>query len=130
MKMTFNFFLEPADACGNGIAAIARESADLLDGQEAMSEYFVAGGVYQDPRGNERFALLGPDREEPPFLMVDGVRRYFGRLSQLAHLYRVEKDLSLSLVAPSTQALEWGIKAPEKVTLDREVLAKLQDLMN
>jgi hypothetical protein len=95
-----------------------------------MSEYFVAGGVYQDPQGNERFTLLGPDREEPPYLMIDGVRSYFGRLSQLGHLYRVEKDYSLVLVAPSTQALEWGIKAPERVTLDGEVLEKLQAVMN
>ena len=95
-----------------------------------MSEIFVAGGVYQDQQGNERFALLGPNREEPPFLMIDGVRRYFGRLSQHAHLYRVEEDYTLSLVAPSCQALEWGVKAPERVTLDAELLEKLQAVMN
>jgi hypothetical protein len=33
-------------------------------------------------------------------------------------------------VAPSCQALEWGIKAPEKVTLDQEALEKLQAVMN
>ena len=102
----------------------------LPDRRIIMTEYYVAGGVYQDLQGNERFTLLGPDREEPPFLMIDGVRSYFGRMSQQAHLYRVEQDYTLSLVAPSCQALEWGIKAPEKVTLDQEALKKLQALMN
>jgi hypothetical protein len=95
-----------------------------------MTEYFVAGGVYLDFEGNEHFTLLSPNREEPPFLMINGVKRYFGRLSQHAHLYRVEPDYTLSLVAPSNQALAWGIKAPERVTLDREVLEKLQTIMN
>jgi hypothetical protein len=95
-----------------------------------MTEYFVAGGVYQDQKGNERFSLLGPNREEPPFLMIDGVRRYFGQLSQQGHLYRVEKDYTLSLVAPSGQALEWGVKAPARVTLDAESVKKLQAIMN
>jgi hypothetical protein len=103
---------------------------DLPQGQEDMTEYFVAGGVYLDLQGNERFTLLGPDREEPPYLMINGVRRYFNRLCQQAHLYRVEKDFTLSLVAPSSQALEWGIKAPERVTLDQEVLKKLLAVMN
>ncbi len=122
--------IHSADAYANGIPAIQGESAGIPDGQQIMSEYFVAGGIYQDPQGNEHFALLGPDIEEPPYVMIDGVRRYFGRLSQHAHLYRVEKDYSLSLVAPSTQALQWGIKAPEKVTLDNEQLEKLQAVMN
>jgi hypothetical protein len=95
-----------------------------------MTEYFVAGGAYLDFQGNEHFALLGPNREEPPFLMIDGVRRYFSRLSQQAHLYRVEKDYTLSLVALSSQALAWGVKAPERVTLDQQALEKLQAIMN
>ncbi len=98
-------------------------------GREFMTDFFVAGGVYLDLEGNEHFTLLGPNREEPP-LMINGVRRYFGRLSQQAHLYRVEKDYTLSLVAPSCQALEWGIKAPERVTLDREALEKLRAVIN
>ena len=122
--------IQPADANANGNPAGKREYADIPDGRHPMREYFVAGGVYQDPQGNEHFTLLGPNREEPPYLMIDGVRRYFSRLSRHGHLYRVEKDYSLSLVAPSTQALEWGVKAPEKVTLDGEVLAKLQAVMN
>jgi hypothetical protein len=95
-----------------------------------MTEYFVAGGIYQDIQGKEHFALVGADREEPPYLMTGGVRRYFGPMARHAHLYRVEKDYSLSLVAPSTQALEWGIKAPDKVTLDGEALEKLKTVMN
>jgi hypothetical protein len=102
----------------------------MPEGREFMTEYFVAGGVYLDLQGNERFTLLGPNREEPPFLMINGIRRYFGRLSQQAHLYRVEQDYTLSLVAPSCQALEKGIKAPERVTLDQEALEKLQAVMN
>ncbi len=120
----------PADTYANGIPAMRGKSAGVPDGPRPMSEYYVAGGVYQDLQGNEHFSLLGPDREKPPLLMIDGVRRYFGALSKHAHLYRVEEDYSLSLVAPSAQALEWGIKAPEKVVLDREVLEKLKTVMN
>ena len=31
-----------------------------------MSEYYVAGGIYQDLQGNEHFSLPSPDREKPP----------------------------------------------------------------
>ncbi len=95
-----------------------------------MSEYFVAGGIYLDHQGREHFALAAPDLEEAPYLMSNGLRRYFGCLCQKAHLYRVEKDFTLSLVAPSHKALAWGVKAPEKVILDQEMLAKLQAMMN
>jgi hypothetical protein len=95
-----------------------------------MSEYFVAGGIYQDLGGNERFALIGPNRTAAPYLMVDGLRRYFGPLSQQGHLYRVEEDLSLSLVAPSHKALEWGVKAPERVVLDPELREALHALIH
>ena len=96
---------------------------------QPMSEYFVAGGMYQDPKGKELFVLAGPSLEEPPYIMVDGLTRYFNGFWQKAHLYRVEKDYTLSLVAPSHQALEWGIKAPEKVTLDPALLEKLQAVL-
>ncbi len=76
--------LHPADAYENGNPAREGESAGLLDGQQLMHQYFVAGGVYQDPQGNEHFALLGPDRQESPYVMIDGVRRYFNRLSGMA----------------------------------------------
>jgi hypothetical protein len=95
-----------------------------------MSELFVAGGLYQGFGGEQRFILLGAGREGPPYLMVDSVRGYFGDLSRLGHLYRVEKDRSLSLVAPSPQALEWGIVAPEKVTLEGEALSNLLEVLN
>ncbi len=95
-----------------------------------MSEYFVAGGIYQDHQGKEWFDLMGSKRGKPPYVMVDGLKRYFGQFCEKAHLYRVEKDYSLSLVAPSHKALEWGIKAPEKVTLDQALLAKLQAVIN
>jgi hypothetical protein len=95
-----------------------------------MSEYFVAGGIYQDHKGNERFALIGPNHQEPPYLMIDGLGRYFGHLSQQGHLYRVEEDLSLSLVAPSHEALEWGVKAPERVILDPQVRKTLHALIH
>jgi hypothetical protein len=122
--------IHSADPSENGIVAKKGESAGLTAGQRLMHQYFVAGGIYQDPQGNEHFSLLSPAREKPPYLMIDGVRRYFNRLSQHGHLYRVEEDYSLSLVAPSPQALEWGIKAPEKVTLDGKMLEKLQAVMH
>lgn len=95
-----------------------------------MSNYFVAGGVYQDHKGNERFALIGPNLTDPPYLMVDGLRRYFGPLSHQGHLYRVEEDLTLSLVAPSHKALEWGVKAPQRVVLAPEVREALHALIH
>ncbi|MFZ2088550.1 MAG: hypothetical protein WAU47_08240 [Desulfobaccales bacterium] len=91
-----------------------------------MSEYFVAGGVYKDYQGKERFVLMAPTRKEPPYLMINGFTPYFGLLGHKAHIYRVEEDYTLSLVAPSVTALEWGVKAPEKVALCRKVLKKLQ----
>lgn len=95
-----------------------------------MSEYFVAGGIYQDHEGAEKFALVGPSPEEPPYLMIDGLGRFFEHLSHQGHLYRVEEDLSLCLVAPSPQALEWGVKAPERVILDPEVREALHALIH
>jgi hypothetical protein len=92
-----------------------------------MNKYFVAGGTYTNLKGEERFDLvcLGPG--EPPYVMVVGVMDYFNRLIwQNAHLYRVEGDYSLSLMAPSPEALEWGVKAPERVWPDANLLEKLR----
>ena len=100
------------------------------DGLEEMSVYFVAGGVYQDYRGKERFVLMAPNQEAPPYLMIDGLTQYFTLLRHQAHIYRVEEDYTLSLVAPSSKALAWGVRAPERVRLDQDSLAKLQTLMN
>jgi hypothetical protein len=91
-----------------------------------MSEFFVAGGSYQNLKGEERFDLLCPGPGEPPYVMVDSVMDYFRLLWQNAHLYRVEENYALSLVAPSPEALQWGVRAPEKVLPDANLLKKLQ----
>jgi hypothetical protein len=91
-----------------------------------MSEYLVAGGSYQNLKGEEWFDLVCPGPGEPPYVMVDSVMDYFRRLWQNAHLYRVEQDYTLSLVAPSPEALQWGVEAPEKVWPDVSLLKKLQ----
>lgn len=90
-----------------------------------MSVYFVAGGSYQDLNGNECFALACPSTSGPPYVMVDDLRRYF-LIWQNAHLYQVEEDYSLTLFAPSPEALECGIKAPERVMPDEDLIEKLQ----
>jgi hypothetical protein len=90
-----------------------------------MSEYFVAGGTYQTPMGQDRFNLVCPGPGEPPFVMINGVMPYFKMIWQDAHLYRVEQDYTLVLVAPSPEALQRGIKAPERVTPDANLLEKL-----
>jgi len=91
-----------------------------------MSEYFVAGGTYQNLKGKERFDLVCPGSGEPPYVMVDGIMDYFRMVWQNAHLYRVEDDYSLSLVAPSPEALQRGVKAPEKVKPEANLVEKLR----
>jgi hypothetical protein len=91
-----------------------------------MSEYFVAGGSYQNLKGEEWFDLVCPGPGEPPYIMADSVMNYFRLLWQKAHLYRIEEDYTLSLVAPSPEALQWGLEAPEKVWPDANLLKKLQ----
>jgi len=90
-----------------------------------MSVYFVVGGIFQDINGNEKFALACPRPTEPPYVMVDDIMRYF-LIWQNAHLYQVEEDYTLALFAPSPEALKCGIKAPERVTPDEDLLEKLQ----
>ena len=94
-----------------------------------MSKYFVAGGVYTNLKGEECFDLvcLGPG--EPPYVMVVGVMDYFRLIWRNAHLYRLEDDYTLSLVAPSHEALQWGVKAPEKVWPDANLLEKLRTVI-
>ena len=94
-----------------------------------MSEYFVAGGSYQDIAGNEYFALVCPSNSELPYVMIDNLMRFFV-IWQNAHLYRIEADYTLSLVALSPDALEWGIKAPKKVLPDVNLLKKIQSAIN
>jgi hypothetical protein len=91
-----------------------------------MNKYFVAGGTYTNLKGEEMFDLVCPSPGEPPYVMVDGVMDYFRMVWQNAHLYRVEDDYSLTLVAPSTEALQMGVKAPERVTLGAALLEQLQ----
>jgi len=95
-----------------------------------MSQFFVAGGVFIDPGGQERFALVCPRSEEKPLVMGDSLNRYFIQIWHHAHLYRIEEDYSLTLVAASPLALQGGIKAPERVTPSTNWLEKLRDLVS
>jgi hypothetical protein len=90
-----------------------------------MNEYFVAGGTYQDPNGHEYFGLACPSSSEPPYIMVDDIMCLYV-IWQNAHLYRVEADYTLSLLAPSPEALQYGVRAPERVWPDAILLKKLQ----
>jgi hypothetical protein len=94
-----------------------------------MDEYFVAGGTYTNLMGEERFDLVCPGPGEPPYVLINGVMDYFRLVWQSAHLYRVEDDYSLTLVAPSPEALHWGVKAPERVTPDADLLQQLQKVI-
>ncbi len=94
-----------------------------------MNDYFVAGGTYTNLEGEERFDLVCPGPGEPPYLLTDGVMDYFRVIWQNAHLYRVEGDYSLILVAHSPEALSWGVKAPERVTPDASLLQQLQKVI-
>lgn len=76
--------------------------------------------------GEEWFDLICPGPGEPPYVLVDGFLGCFKLVWQNAHLYRVEDDYTLSLVAPSPEALQWGVKAPEKVWLDEDLVGKLR----
>ena len=91
-----------------------------------MSHYFVAGGIFIDPKGNERFALVCPGPEEKPLVMGEGVSRYFILVWEHAHLYRLEEDFSLTLVAASPIALQGGVGAPERVMPNTNCLEKLR----
>lgn len=94
-----------------------------------MTDYFVAGGIYTNPLGQEKFELAAPGPGEPPYLMVGGVMTYFQVLWENAHLYRLNPDYSLSLVAASPTALERGIKAPPRIEPPRSLRQKLQKLV-
>jgi hypothetical protein len=94
-----------------------------------MNDYFVAGGIFSNLEGEERFDLVCPGPGEPPYVLIDSIMDYFRLIWQSAHLYRVEDDWSLSLVAPSAEALHLGIQAPAKVWLDENMLKKLRAAM-
>jgi hypothetical protein len=61
--------------------------------------------------------------------MAESVMRYFRLFWQNAHLYRVEKDYTLALIVSSPEALERGVKAPLRVTPDKELLVKLRSVI-
>jgi len=91
-----------------------------------MIHYFVVGGIFQDKDSNERFVLLRREPGEPPIIMVESVIHYFTLIWRQAHLYRVEEDYTLALVTASHQAIQEGIKAPERVTLNTDLVEELQ----
>lgn len=95
-----------------------------------MGHHFVAGGIFVDPKGNERFGLLCPGPGEKPLVMGKGLSPYFNQVWQHAHLYRVENDLSLTLIAASPVALKWGVGAPEKVTPQKNWTEKLRAIIS
>jgi hypothetical protein len=86
----------------------------------------VAGGVFQDLKGNGVFTLVCPGPGELPYVMKEGMRPYFKLIWQNAHLYRVQEDYTLALVDSSPEALQWGVLAPERVKPDKELGKKLR----
>ena len=92
-----------------------------------MGKYVVVGGTFTNIKGEEWFDLISPGPGEPPYVLVEDLMGYFRLVfGQNAHLYRVENDFTLSLLILSHEALQWGIKAPEKITLDKEMIEKLR----
>ena len=103
-----------------------REKQQVFRIGEAMNKHFVAGGMYTNLNGEEWFELVCPGPGEPPYVLADNVVGYFRLVWQNAHLYRVEDDYSLSLVASSPEALQWGVKAPVRVWLDTDLVEKIK----
>ena len=103
------------------------EEKEALRVDEPMGKYVVAGGTFTNVKGEEWFDLISPGPGEPPYVLVEELMVYFRLLfGQNAHLYRVENDYTLSLVVLSHEALKWGIKAPEKILVDKEMVEKLR----
>lgn len=95
-----------------------------------MGKYVVAGGTLTNIKGEEWFDLISPGPGEPPYVLVEELMGYFRLVfGQNAHLYRVENDYTLSLLVLSHEALQWGIKAPERIVLDKEIAAKLRAII-
>ena len=95
-----------------------------------MNDYFVAGGTFTSSEGEEWFDLICPAFGEPPYVLIEAeVIGFFGLVWQDVHLYRVEDDYSLSLVVLSHEALKWGIKAPERVNPNEELVDKLRTVI-
>jgi hypothetical protein len=94
-----------------------------------MGTHFVVGGIYHDLNGNETFSLVCPSSGELPYVMDEGVKHYFKLIWQNAHLYRVEADYTLSLVALSPEAVQCGIAAPESVTPNLDLMERLRSVI-
>ena len=94
-----------------------------------MGTHFVLGGVYHDLNGNKMFSLVWPSSGELPYVMDEGVKHYFKLIWQIAHLYRVEADYTLSLVALSPEAVQCGIAAPESVTPNLDLMERLRSVI-
>jgi len=90
-----------------------------------MTQYYVIGGILKNINGHEQFVLACTRNAEEPYIIVDDIIRYF-IIWQNSHLYLVEDDYSLSLVAPSPEAQQMGVKAPEKVWPDANLLERLR----
>ncbi len=91
-----------------------------------VNTYIVAGGIFQKSDGDGLFTLVCPATGELPYVLEKGIKPYFKLIWQNAHLYEVEEDYTLTLVDVSTEALDCGVLAPERVTLDSELVEKLQ----
>jgi hypothetical protein len=70
--------------------------------------------------------LICPGPGKRPYVLEEDVVGYLRLVCQNSHLYRVEEDYTLSLFAQSPVALHFGVKAPERVTPDEDLLEKLQ----
>jgi hypothetical protein len=68
-----------------------------------MSIYLVAGGIFPDLNGDERFTLVCPGSGELPYVFKDHTKSYFKLIWQNAHLYLVEDDYTLTLRAFSPE---------------------------
>jgi hypothetical protein len=88
--------------------------------------YIVAGGIFQNLNSNELFSLVCSSPGELPYVLEEGESSYFKLIWKNAHLYQVEDDYTLTLVDLSPQALDWGVLAPERVTLEPLLFKKLQ----
>uniref|UniRef100_A0A7C3V5K3 Uncharacterized protein n=1 Tax=Desulfobacca acetoxidans TaxID=60893 RepID=A0A7C3V5K3_9BACT len=91
--------------------------------------YFVAGGIFSDLDGNELFSLVCPSSGGLPYVLKEAESPFFRLIWEDAHLYQIEEDGTLSLVSPSPEALQKGIRAPEKVTPEPGLVEKLQSIL-
>ena len=108
---------------------------EYVDGDSTLGEPYLdlnqngvrdVNEIFQDLNGNELFSLVCPGPGELPYLLEEGKSSYFKLIWKTAHLYQVEDDYTLTLVDLSPEALQCGVKAPERVTPDAALFKKLQ----